>query len=54
MPRGITVLAGGTASADATEFTLTAAKGGELYTIGENQYLAANASTLLRGDHHHR
>ena len=46
VPRGITVLAGGTASADATEFTLSAAKGAELYTIGENQYLAKNASTL--------
>jgi len=46
VPRGITVLAGGTAVADATEFTLSAAKGGELYTIGENKYLAGRASTL--------
>jgi hypothetical protein len=46
VPRGITVLAGGTAAADATEFTLSATKGGELYTIGENQYLASRASTL--------
>ena len=34
------------ASADATEFTLRAAQGEPLYTIGENQYLAKNASTL--------
>ncbi len=46
VPRGITVLAGGTAAADATSFTLHAKKGGDLYTIGENQYLAKNASTL--------
>jgi len=46
VPRGITVLAGGVASADATEFTLRAAQGEPLYTIGENQYLAKNASTL--------
>ena len=46
IPRGITVLAGGIASADAKEFTLKAAKGEELYTIGENQYLAKNASTV--------
>ena len=44
VPRGITVLAGGFAAADATEFTLQAAKGDTLYTIGENQYLAKNAS----------
>jgi len=46
VPRGITVLAGGTASAGATEFTLKAAQGDSLYNIGENQYLAKNASTL--------
>jgi hypothetical protein len=46
VPRGITVLAGGTAAPDATEFTLTAAQGDPKYAIGENQYLAANASTL--------
>jgi hypothetical protein len=46
VPRGITVLAGGTAEADATGFTLKAAKDGELYTIGENKYLAENASSL--------
>jgi hypothetical protein len=46
VPRGITVLAGGTASSDATEFTLKAAKDEPLYNIGENQYLAKHASTL--------
>ncbi len=46
VPRGITVLAGGTAAADATTFSLRAAKGEPLYTIGENQYLAKNASSL--------
>lgn len=46
VPRGITVLAGGTAEAGATEFTLEAALGGDQYAIGENKYLAAHASTL--------
>ena len=46
VPRGITVLAGGVAPADATEFTLRATKGKLPYNIGENQYLARNASTL--------
>jgi len=46
VPRGITVLAGGTAAADATTFTLRADLGGMNYTIGENQYLAKNASTI--------
>jgi len=46
VPRGIVVLAGGTAAADATSFTLTAALGAPQYAIGENKYLAANASTL--------
>ena len=46
VPRGITVLAGGTAEADSTGFTLKAAKDGGLYTIGENKYLAENASSL--------
>jgi len=46
VPRGITVLAGGTAAADATTFTLRAAPGEPQYTIGENRYLAENASTL--------
>ena len=46
VPRGITVLAGGMTAHDATEFTLRAAKDEPLYTIGENQYLATNASSL--------
>jgi hypothetical protein len=46
VPRGITVLAGGIAAADATSFTLKAAKDGGNYTIGENQYLDQKASSL--------
>ena len=46
VPRGISVLAGGIATADFTEFTMRAAKGELLYAIGENQYLARNASSL--------
>jgi len=46
VPRGITVLAGGITTSDATKFTLKAAQGEALYSIGENQYLAKNASTL--------
>ncbi len=46
VPRGITVLAGGTADAGADRFTLCATAGGERYCIGENTYLAENASTL--------
>ena len=46
VPRGITVLAGGTAAADAKSFTLHAKAGDPQYSIGENKYLAENASTL--------
>ena len=46
VPRGITVLAGGTAAPDATSFTLSAKAGDPQYSIGENKYLAQNASTL--------
>jgi hypothetical protein len=46
VPRGITVLAGGTAEADAKTFTLYAKPGDPQYAIGENKYLAKNASTL--------
>lgn len=46
VPRGITVLAGGIAEPDATSFTLAAEAGHPQYSIGENSYLAANASTL--------
>jgi len=45
VPRGITVLAGGVAAADATSFTLSAEAGHAQYAIGENKYLAGNAST---------
>ena len=46
VPRGITVLAGGTATADAKEFTLRARPGDPQYSIGENKYLAEHTSTL--------
>jgi hypothetical protein len=46
VPRGIAVLAGGTAAADDLSFTLGAAADDPQYTIGENKYLAENASTL--------
>jgi hypothetical protein len=46
VPRGITVLAGGTAAADATSFTLAARPGDPNYSIGENKYLSQHASTL--------
>jgi hypothetical protein len=46
VPRGITVLAGGIATPDAAEFTLEATLGGAQYNIGENKYLAQNASTV--------
>jgi hypothetical protein len=40
------VLAGGITTPDATSFTMSATLGGTNYTIGENQYLAKNASTI--------
>lgn len=46
VPRGITVLAGGTTTADTTEFTRTASVQVGPYRIGENKYLADNASTV--------
>jgi hypothetical protein len=46
VPRGITVLAGGTAAADANTFTLSAKVGDAQYGIGENKYLAENASSV--------
>jgi len=46
VPRGITVLAGGVATPDSAKFTMKATQGGVQYNIGENQYLAKNASTL--------
>jgi hypothetical protein len=46
VPRGITVLAGGAAAADAKQFSLMARPGHPQYSIGENKYLAERASTL--------
>lgn len=46
VPRGTVLLAGGTASADATEFTMTAELGSNTYGIVENRYLSENASTV--------
>jgi len=46
VPRGITVLAGGSAGAQDRRFTLKATQGAPQYTIGENVYLAKSASTL--------
>ena len=45
VPRGITVLAGGTAAADATSFSMSAQKGNARYGIGENAYLEGAASS---------
>ena len=45
VPRGVTVLAGGTATPDAVTFSLAADLGGTDYTISENQYLAERASS---------
>jgi len=45
VPRGITVLAGGTAAADGKTLVLSATLGDLQYSIGENEYLADNAST---------
>jgi hypothetical protein len=46
VPRGITVLAGGVTAADATSFTMSAKAGDPRFSIGENQYLSANAATV--------
>jgi hypothetical protein len=46
VPRGIAILAGGTTTADATSFSLSAKLGDPKYTIGENSYLAAKASSV--------
>ena len=46
VPRGIAVVAGGTAAPGATAFTLSADRGDDRYAIGENSYLARHASTL--------
>jgi hypothetical protein len=44
VPRGVTVLAGGAATADAVEFSLAADLDGASYTIAQNEYLAKRAS----------
>jgi hypothetical protein len=46
VPRGITVLAGGTAAPDATSIQMSARPGDPNYSIGENKYLSEHASTL--------
>jgi hypothetical protein len=45
VPRGITVLAGGTAGAEARSFSMRAALGDPQYSISENAYLTKRAST---------
>jgi hypothetical protein len=44
--RGISVLAGGRTTADATEFSMSAELGSKTYAIGENTYLGQHASTV--------
>ena len=46
VPRGISVLAGGRTEAEATTFSMAAHQGEGPYRVGENDYLAANASTM--------
>jgi hypothetical protein len=46
VPRGIALLAGGTVTPDDISFTLNAAGNEPQYSIGENKYLAENASTV--------
>lgn len=46
VPRGITVLAGGTAAADARSFDLAATLGDPNYGVSENKYLTQRASTV--------
>lgn len=45
VPRGTVTIAGGTTTADASTFTMTAVLGSLTYGVLENQYLAENAST---------
>ena len=45
VPRGIVVIAGGTAAADATKFEMGARLGAPTYGISENLYLSRAAST---------
>jgi hypothetical protein len=46
IPRGSALIAGGTAAADATAFTMHAAVGSETYGILSNQFLAEQARTI--------
>jgi len=46
VPRGTTLLAGGTVRAEDTSFTLGASVGSETYGILSNRYLAAKARTI--------
>ena len=46
IPRGVTLIAGGTSSADATSFTMRAEPGHEQYGIVQNSYLLKAANTL--------
>jgi hypothetical protein len=46
IPRGSTILAGGSASPDDTTFTMVAAVGSETYGILSNQFLAAQARCI--------
>lgn len=46
VPRGVTVNAGGTATADATEFELFADVGSELYGVTSNPYLGRTKRTI--------
>ena len=45
VPRGSTLIAGGTAEASATTFSLEANRGDEIYGILQNKYLAEKANT---------
>ena len=46
VPRGVAVIAGGTAEPDATSFTLSAEAGSETYGICNNQFLETEFKTL--------
>ncbi len=46
IPRGVTLIAGGTSSADATSFTMRSELGHEQYGIVQNSYLLRAAKTL--------
>ena len=46
VPRGVTIIAGGTVEADATSFELAAEVGSETYGICSNQFLDANFKTV--------